>query len=111
MHLFGNGRWILPAGQIQATARTEWSVAFAAAHPDARPSGIHWDLEPQQLDEWDVEPDRPALIAHLADVLEEMTPVAEAGGLPLSIDMGFFLDGYDVTRSGSTRSSAITSAP
>lgn len=101
--LFGNGRWILPAGQTQATSRTDWSVAFAAAHPDARPSGVHWDLEPQQLDEWDVEADRPTLIAHLADVLERMTPVAEAGGLPLSVDMGFFLDGYDVTRGGRTR--------
>jgi len=43
------------------------------------------------------------MIDHLADVLEMVTPIAEAGGLPLSNDIGFFLDGYDVTRAGRTR--------
>ncbi|MBN8612508.1 MAG: hypothetical protein J0L92_18080 [Deltaproteobacteria bacterium] len=101
--LFGNARWIRTASHDEATDRNAWTVAFAAAHPDARPSGIHFDLEPQQLDAWDVEADRPGLIAELVDVLEEMTPVAEAGGVPLSIDIGFFLDGYEVTRGGRTR--------
>jgi len=101
--LLANRSGILPAGHAQATARPDWAVAFAAAHPDARPSGIHFDLEPQQLDEWDAVASRPTYIAHLVDVLEAMTPVAEAGGLPLSNDLGFFLDGYDVTRGGTTR--------
>jgi hypothetical protein len=101
--LFGNAAWIRPATQFEATARTRWAVAFADAHPDARPSGVHFDLEPQQLPEWDVRADRPLWIATLAALLETMTPLAEAGGLPLSLDMGFFLDGYDVTRGAVTR--------
>jgi len=31
--------------------------------------------------------DRPMWIATLAGLLEGMTPIAEAGGLPLSLDM------------------------
>lgn len=101
--LFGNARWILPAGHAEATARARWTVGFAGTHPEARPSGLHFDLEPQQLDEWDVEADRPALIADLADVLEAATAIGEAGSVPVSNDIGFFLDGYDVTRGGRTR--------
>ena len=101
--LFGNARWILPPMQREARDRTDWAVGFASAHPDARPTGVHFDLEPQQLGEWDVTADRPTLLASLVDVLEAMTPAAEAGGLVLSIDVGFFLDGYDVTRAGRTR--------
>jgi hypothetical protein len=102
--LFGNAAWIRPATQIEATRRVEWSVAFAAAHPGSAPSGIHLDLEPQQLPEWTDDPaTRPGPISDLVDLLETLTPTAEAGGLPLSLDMGFFLDGIDVTRAGRTR--------
>jgi hypothetical protein len=101
--LFGNAAWIHPTSS-EATMRTAWAVSFAAAHPSARPIGVHWDLEPQQLPEWDSDPStHPALVAELATVLEMMTPVAEAGGLDLTADIGFFLDGINVTRGGVTR--------
>lgn len=101
--LFGNARWILPAGQHEVTDRVAWAASFADAHGDARPRGLHFDLEPQQLAEWDVMADRPMLLGALVDVLEAATPTAETAGLPLSVDVGFFLDGYDVTRGGRTR--------
>lgn len=101
--LFGNARWILPAMQAQARERTDWVVRYAESHPDARPTGVHFDLEPQQLAEWDVMADRPGLVSHLVDVLESMKPVAESAGLRLSVDIGFFLDGYEVTRAGRAR--------
>jgi hypothetical protein len=101
--LFGNARWMLPANRTEATLRTAWAVDFAAAHPTARPSGVHWDLEPQQLTEWSDDAMHPALVGDLVDTLAAMTPVAEAGDLPLSSDVGFFLDGVDVTRGGVTR--------
>ncbi len=102
--LFGNADWLLPAGRAEATSRTAWAVAFADAHPGARPSGVHWDLEPQQLAAWHADvTTQPGFVSDLVDTLEVLTPVAEAGGLPLSIDLGFFFDGIDVTRGGVTR--------
>ncbi|MBX7195654.1 MAG: hypothetical protein K1X94_26595 [Sandaracinaceae bacterium] len=100
--LFGNASWIPTAGHAEAIARASWTIRFAAAHPDARPAGVHFDLEPQQLALWDTG-DRPMLISQLVDVLEAMTPDVEAAGLRLSVDIGFFLDGYDVTRGGRAR--------
>gem|GEM_PF-4252348 len=101
--LFGNARWILPADRAEATARTTWTVAFAAAHPSARPAGVHFDLEPQQLPAWDDPAMRPALVSALVDTLAAMQPVAEDAGLRLSADVGFFLDGIPVARGGTTR--------
>ncbi len=101
--LFGNARWLRPAERAEATARAAWTVAFAAAHPSARPTGVHFDLEPQQLAAWDDPAMRPALLSELVDTLAAMRPVAEAAGLRLSADVGFFLDGYPVDRGGTTR--------
>jgi hypothetical protein len=102
--LFGNSAWIHPAASAEAMMRTDWAVSFAAAHSSARPIGVHWDLEPQQLPEWDTDPStHPALVGELATVIEAMTPAAEAGDLQLTADIGFFLDGINVTRAGMTR--------
>ena len=101
--LFGNASWIHPAGRAQASARADWAVAFAAAHPGSRPTGVHFDLEPQQLAEWSDTTTHPALVSELVDTLTAIRPAADASGLVLSVDTGFFLDGVMVTRSGTTR--------
>lgn len=101
--LFGNALWMTPALRDEAVRRTQWTVDFAARHPEARPSGIHWDLEPQQRETWPDEAARPAIFGELLNTLDAMRPIAEAGALPLTLDIGFFLDELSFTRAGRTR--------
>ena len=101
--LFGNARWMTPEMRDESVRRTQWTVDFAARHPEARPSGIHWDLEPQQRETWPDEAARPAILGELLDTLDAMRPIAAAGALPLTLDIGFFLDELSLTRAGRTR--------
>ena len=101
--LFGNTRWMTPEMRGEATRRTQWSVDFAARHPEARPSGVHWDLEPQQRDTWSDPSTRSTTFGELLDTLDAMRPIAASGALPLTLDMGFFLDEIEYTRNGQTR--------
>jgi hypothetical protein len=102
--LFADASWILPAGNAEAAARAQWAVSFARAHPGSAPAGVHFDLEPQQLTAaWGDVAMRPVLVADLATLYESITPPVEAAGLRLTADIGFFLDGVDVTRTGIMR--------
>ena len=101
--LFGNALWMTPEMRDESVRRTQWTADFAARHPEARPSGIHWDLEPQQRETWPDEAARPAILGELLDTLDAMRPIAAAASLPLTLDIGFFLDELTLTRHGRTR--------
>lgn len=101
--LFGDAAWTLPAGHDEAIQHARWAAGYAMTHPEARPSGVHFDIEPHGLAGWRTESNRPSYVSSLVDVLEAMTPITEAAGVPLSADIGFFLDGVTLTRGGVTR--------
>jgi hypothetical protein len=101
--LFGNARWMQPEMRAEAVNRMQWTVDFAARHPDAQPSGVHWDLEPQQRETWSDEAAHAAIFGEFLDTLAAMRPIATSAQMPLVLDIGFFLDEMEFTREGRTR--------
>ena len=101
--LFGNALWMQPSMRAEAVQRTQWTVDFAERHPDARPTGVHWDLEPQQRETWSDDSAHIAIFGELLDTLDAMRPITARASMPLTLDMGFFLDELEFTRGGRTR--------
>lgn len=102
--LFGATEWTSPGpgGQDEAVGLVLATAAFGDAHPDARPDGAHFDVEPYTTDAWNA--DREGTENAFLDLLERLHAAASAHDLPLTLDVAFWYVGETVTRDGATRS-------
>lgn len=100
--LFSDPRFILPDDTVPETvdradlmANVDAIEAFAAAHPEAAPNGIHLYLRPYELDaEWTS--DAAAISSEFIDVLAEVQSRAPA--FPLNVDIPYWYHTVQVTR-------------
>jgi hypothetical protein len=99
--MFGNHDWALKAHHHEAVALVEETVAFTRWTPGARPVGVHFDVEPSTLNEWDT--DRNGTAVQYLDLLDELKGALAGSGLSLAADFNFSYGHRDVTRNGKTR--------
>jgi len=89
--LFGRADWALPANHERPRELVRRSADFAAAHPEARPAAVHFDVEPYTLAEWDA--DFAATARGWLDLMDGLAVLAHDGGLELVADVPFWWDG------------------
>lgn len=94
--LFGQSSWALSMyhGKPLTLART--SVEFADALTGARPTAVHFDIEPYTLDEWAA--DASGTANQLVDLYEQLRDIMAASDMDLVADIPFWYDGRLVDR-------------
>ena len=65
------------------------------------PKGIHWDIEPQALDNWDT--DQKDIIPQYLDLLENIAIIMKGTNLLYTVDIPPWFDSISVTRNGITK--------
>lgn len=97
--VLGRTWWLQPARRAEAMAAVRTAAAFCRQGPGG-PVGLHLDLEPQALPEWDR--DRVRLAGDYLDFLEAVR--TELGGGPsLTVDIPVWWSRLQVARGGRTR--------
>lgn len=102
--LFGYEIWARATEHAKAVTLAQSAVAFSQGLSGAKPVGLHFDVEPHQLPEWQAGGASEAQIAsEFIDLLEKLHAVTKGTGLRLSVDIPFWYDGRTLTRGGMTR--------
>lgn len=99
--------WVLPERQGEALAALREVLDYNAAAARAeRFDGVHLDIEPHQLPEWDHERER--LLAGLLDLGQSLQALRaqRRARLPLAADLPFWLDGVELEWRGVRASAA-----
>ena len=99
--LFGQPDWALPENHHHVATIIDRVANFAARYPDIEVAGIHLDVEPYLLTEWDTE--RSTLISNFIDLLESARAQANRAGLPLQADIPVWFDEHGIFRNGRSR--------
>lgn len=89
--LIGYAPWALPANHPEVLALASAAVELAGA---AGIRGLHLDIEPHTLPEWD--PDPAPVASGYVDLLGLVAAELEGTGLRLSADIAFWYDGIQV---------------
>jgi hypothetical protein len=99
--MFGNHQWALKANHADAVALAQSAVSFAASTTGAKPVGVHFDVEPNTLDEWDTDMNGTAV--QYLDMLDKLKAAVAGSGLIFAVDFNFSYGHRDVTRNGATK--------
>lgn len=99
--LFGRSSWALAANHAVPTALAQMAVNFSRNLTGARPVGLHFDVEPYLLAEWDS--DQNGTANQYLDLFESLASVTAGSGLKLTADIPFWFDGRFITRDGASR--------
>lgn len=100
--LLADHTWARASRHASAIAAAQQAVAFALAQPpDARPRGLHFDVEPHTLPEWTT--DYAGIAGQYVGLLESLAGVTSGTGLRLTVDIAFWYDSRELTRDGVTR--------
>jgi hypothetical protein len=99
--LFGDPSWALTPNHSKATALAKAAVKFGKTYPDARPRGVHYDVEPYLLPEWQT--DKNGTANQYLSLAEDLKAITGPASLRLTMDIPFWFDGESVTRSGASR--------
>ncbi|CAJ2512024.1 Uu.00g076490.m01.CDS01 [Anthostomella pinea] len=92
--LMGNSLWIIEAGDPTLESQLEWIEQYQGnATADASFAGIHMDVEPWGLDEWEL--NQGTYIARLQSIVTQVTSLGKALGLPVSADLPYWA--YTIT--------------
>lgn len=87
----GDPAWALPSGSASVRAFVDWVEAYhQASRPLERFTGLHLDLEPYTLPEWQT--DRAALIRGWANAVKTFSQAAQDIGLAGTLDVPFWLN-------------------
>lgn len=81
--LTGDAAWALPGMGYNATARVDKVIAFNTGAADERFDGIHFDIEPYLLAEWNS--NRASVSANFVNILKESRAKITASGQSLSL--------------------------
>jgi hypothetical protein len=98
--LFGAAEWVLPANHgipLQLVKRVN---TFVAGLKGARPSGVHFDIEPHGLAAWTAD---PVTLGHQLVDLYGKLMAAKAPGLTLNADIAMGYEYVSLTRGGVTK--------
>jgi len=82
-YLTGDAAWALPGMGYNATARVDKVIAFNTGATDERFDGIHFDIEPYLLAEWNS--NRASVSANFVNILKESRAKITASGQNLSL--------------------------
>ena len=99
--LFGDPVWALPPNHRTVIGAVRSAVEFSSTLPAARPVGIHIDVEPHILSEWD--DDLQGTANGYIDLLESISKELSGTDLRFSVDTGMFYDDRDILRRHTTR--------
>lgn len=99
--LFGDAEWARTENHALALALVEDSLDFVDALAGPRPVGLHFDVEPHGLPDWDAM--QGVYAGQYLDLLAVMAMNLEGSELPLTVDIAFWYDGVMVERDGEVR--------
>lgn len=99
--LFGNPRWALAPYHQEAVSLAQQAVTFSQSLGSSGPIGLHFDVEPYLLAEW--QQDRNATANQYLDLLAKLQAEVQGSSLTLTVDIPFWYDTIPVTRNGITR--------
>ncbi|KAF2657739.1 hypothetical protein K491DRAFT_690802 [Lophiostoma macrostomum CBS 122681] len=99
--LFGNPNWILGSGTPTLQAQLNWIEQYQGntTSEDQRFTGIHMDIEPWVLDDW--EANKSSYVSILQTLVQQIRTFASGKGLSLATDLPFWANEI-VTSDGST---------
>lgn len=98
--LFGAPEWALAANHAAPLDLLKRANAFVAGLTGARPAGIHFDIEPHALPEWDTNP--VSLGNQLVDLYQKLA-AAKGAGLYVNADIAMGYEYVSLTRGGVTK--------
>lgn len=99
--LFGAPEWSRTENHYMAVNMLKRANAFVAGLTGARPSGLHFDIEPHGLPDWNL--NKVSLGNQLIDLYAKMK-AANTGGLPINADIAMGYEYVAISRNGITRS-------
>lgn len=99
--LFGASAWALTANHGIPLALLKRVNNFVAGLTGARPVGVHFDIEPHALPEWDTD---PVSLGNQLVALYDKLMEAKAHGLYINADIAMGYEYVLLTRGGVTRS-------
>ena len=99
--LFGAAAWAQAEHHAEPLALVEGALALVAGVVGPRPVGLHFDIEPHGLPDWDVDPEGYA--SEYLDLLDVMAANMQGSELSLTVDIAFWYDTVMVERDGATR--------
>lgn len=99
--LFGQPDWALAENHHQVLSIIDQVGNFARRFPDIQVAGIHLDVEPYLLPQWDT--DRQSLASAYIDLLESARERSSQSGLPLFADIPVWYDEHAIFRGGRAR--------
>jgi hypothetical protein len=100
--LFGDAEWAWTENHGVPLALVEDALDFVDALAGPRPVGLHFDVEPHGLPDWDAM--QGVYAGQYLDLLEMMWMNLNGSELPLTVDIAFWYDGVMVERDGEMRS-------
>ncbi len=99
--LAGDHNWAWPANHAVARQLTRDLRDFSMNQPGARPTAVHFNIEPHALPEW---PTAQTALSHsLLDLLEQLHTELAGSGLALVLDIPNWYDDILVARDGKVR--------
>lgn len=99
--LAGNHAWVRPANHPTILALARDLKIFVQSFPGARPTALHFNIEPHALPEW---PSSQATLAQaLLDLLEQLAAELAGSGIELVLDIPNWYDDIQVERNGKVR--------
>lgn len=100
--LFGDHDWALPQHHADALKVAKDTARYVASLTGAKPTGVHYDVEPHALDQWTDET-REAMASDLLDLLDLLDAAYGPEEIRVSYDMPNWYSGLLVTRAGKAR--------
>lgn len=99
--LFGAAAWAQTENHAEPLALVEDALALVDGLAGPRPVGLHFDIEPHGLPDWNVDPQKYA--SEYLDLLEVMSADMIGSELSLTVDIAFWYDTVMIERDGATR--------
>ena len=100
--LFGDASWALKKNHQEALDLAQEAIDFTNGLTGGKPAGVHFDIEPNLLDEWGS--DQIGTANQYLDLLDALHAELAGSGLKLGVDFNFSFSRRQVRRAGKTKS-------
>uniref|UniRef100_A0A8H7K4P8 Uncharacterized protein n=1 Tax=Bionectria ochroleuca TaxID=29856 RepID=A0A8H7K4P8_BIOOC len=99
--LIGNPQWVIGTGTPSLQSQLDWIKQYqAAAITNSGFAGIHMDVEPWGLDDWDA--NKAKYIEGWQGVAQKVASLASSLGITVAADLPFWANTLDSTITGQT---------